>query len=204
MATPISAISTPGSTSLAASPGSEGISKRIETFPFQVFPFSGVYDPKFEQGLGFLRVEFRPEGRFAYRFSYNLPSGESYGYTGFTFWFFDLNDPNNLSSQDLTPFHSIQVTVEFESNFHQAEIFIKDIAYVEGVESRHANYLTLKNEAPPNGKLEVNGGQFKFTIPLSSFDQVNFKAVREVGFLVDTDAPQDEGWLVVHEVLFVP
>lgn len=177
---------------------------RIESLPSKVFPFSGANDPSIRQGLGFLDIEFRSENVFAYHFSFNLPTDGTYGYAGFTFWFVDSNNINQFSSQDLTRFSSIQVTIQYESNLHQSELFIKDIAYSEGDESKHANYLILRNEAPPSGKLEVDGKRYKFTIPLSIFDKVDLKAIREVGFLADTDIPQDERSFIVHQVVFIP
>lgn len=177
---------------------------RIESLPSKVFAFSGANDPSIGQGLGYLDIEFRSEDRLAYHFTFNLPTDGTYGYAGFTFWFVEPNNIKQLSSQDLTRFNSIQITLQFESSFHQSELFIKDIAYVEGDETSHANYVTLRNEAPPNGKLEVNGNQYTFTIPLSNFEKVDLKAVREVGFLADTDLPQDQRSFAVHQILFVP
>jgi hypothetical protein len=191
-----------------AIPSSESVpildqsSRRIESFPTKVFAFSGAYDSNVGQGRGFLDVEFRSEGEFAYHFSFDLPSDGTYGYAGFTFFFINPNNASLLNPQDLTDFNSIQITLQFEGKLHQCELFIKDIAYVEGEESKHANYVTLRNEAPPNGNLEVNGNRYKFTIPLSNFDRVDLRTVREVGFLADTNTPQDELSFTVREILF--
>ena len=191
-----------------ATPSSEPVSildqssRRIESFPTKVFAFSGANDSNVGQGFGFLDVEFRSDSEFAYHFSFRLPSDGTYGYAGFTFFFINPNNASLLNPQDLTGFNAIQITLQLESKLHRCELFIKDIDYFEGDDSNHANYFTLGNEAPPNGNLQVNGNQYKFTIPLSNFDRVDLRTVREVGFLADTDLPQDQRSFTVREILF--
>jgi hypothetical protein len=177
-------------------------SRKIESFPTKVFAFSGAYDPRVKNGLGFLDVEFQSGNKFVYHFSFDLPVDGTYGYAGFTFWFINPNNAKQFALQDLTGFNTIEITLQFASNLHQGELFIKDIDYVLGDESNHVNYILLGQTAPPNGKIQRNGREYMYTIPLSSFDKVDLRTVREVGFLVDTDIPQDEKSFIVREILF--
>ncbi|MBI5963090.1 MAG: hypothetical protein HY863_06420 [Chloroflexi bacterium] len=177
-------------------------SRKIESFPAKVFAFGGAYDSPPQKGLGFLEVEYQPQNRFVYHFSFDLPIDGTYGYAGFTFWFIDPNNAKQFSSQDLTSFNSIEITLKFESDLHHCQFFIKDIAYILHDESNHVNYTLLGQTAPPNSKIEKSGDEYKYTIPLSNFDKIDLKAVREVGFVVDAGVPQDERSFIVREILF--
>jgi len=194
----------------SSTPGVEEFDKKIESFSTKVFAFSGAYDDPPQQGFGFLDVEHQPENRFVYRFSFDLPADGTYGYAGFTFWFIDpkyanrLIDPKDtkqFSPQDLTGFNSIEITLRFESDLHHCKLFIKDIDYIEH-DDNHVNSMSLSQFAPPNSKIEKRGNEYKYTIPLSNFDKVDLEAVREIGFLVETGALQDEKPFIISEILF--
>ena len=159
----------------------------MSLFPIKIFDYDGVGDSQVQQGWAKLAVAYSDQ-KASYLFDYDLPSDGTFGYAGLDFRF--------EQTQDLSEYKNIRIVLDYFDDASQCELFIKDISF-------QSDYFLLGKTTPPGGTLKISGTEYTYEIPLSVFTNLDFKAIYEVGFSVDTDITQGKHSITLKQITFV-
>jgi len=131
----------------------------IEQFPQLIFAFSGS-----DEGLGgnaFFRLVYDDNEKPVYKLIYDLPLDQS-GYGGVAFQF--------DKGQNVSEFQSIDFTIQFNKKNDVIDLYLVDISDARA----HVRVINT-------GIKERN-----LSIPLSNFNDIDLKAIKEISFNSDT------------------
>jgi hypothetical protein len=148
----------------------------IEQIPQHVFVFAGNNNP--DGGYGTFDLIYQEGAHPVYQMTYSLPTGK-YGYAGLVFQFPD--------GYDLSDYQEIKFSLHFQQPGDQIELYIRDIA-------GHNNTVQVGG----NGQSELELGS-----AFSNFPDINFKAVKEIGWIASTTYAQGDHQLQVKDVYLV-
>ncbi len=114
----------------------------------------------------------------SYMLDYNVPAGQT-GYAGMAFQF------NN--GQNMTRYNAVEFTIQFNEINVPIDFYVKDISNEDG-------YIRILSTSTDKMKLRYELGNFK---------QVNFNALKEVGFNSDNSFSSGRHIVTISGIRFV-
>jgi hypothetical protein len=154
----------------------------IEQLPYNIYPFDGQSDedPACCFGRAYLQIDNSSPKDLAYGLNYFLDGDATkFGYAGFAFVF--------TTSQNLSTYESIRFTIIFGDQSNKADINFQDITK-----------LKVPYHITGNGQSEN-----KFIVPLSQFGKIDLKAIRSIGFQVDSSVANGNHTFYVKDIQLI-
>ncbi len=152
------------------------VSLPIEQISQKIFSYAGNNNP--DAGWGTFWLIYDEEQKPTYKFEYDLPE-DKYGYAGLAFQF---DEPQNLDA-----YSGVEFTITFQEESGRVDFFIKDNA---------SNNAQMQIASKRTGEDII---RYKF----SSFPNIEFSAIKEIGLNVDTNVSTGNYHLEIKDIRFV-
>jgi hypothetical protein len=146
----------------------------IEQFPQEVFAYADTSSG----GWSTFWLIYHDMDTPTYRLDYWLPS-ENSGYAGLTFKF--------TGGEDLSDYNAVEYVITFSQAPDEIDMYFKDIA---------DNFDTIRITSN-------NTNEMVLRYQLTNFPNINFNAVKELGFAVNTDFSTGGHQILVKDIRFV-